>query len=275
VARRVSEDTTSAAGGGYLPVSHRGAYPPEFERGAWALKPGDLGGVGSRVGFHLIRRPPLEEVRDRLRRYADSLATRTADSLHLDSLTSARRLEVTDAAVPTLRQFFRDPARRDDPAALVTWDGGELTLAAVAPWIDLLPPRGYLDLRGASDLTLEAFVRELAQQQLLLDEAAAAGIRVSAGDRATLEAAYRRNLREALARLGLEDSTATLPASEAVGRVSALMDGLTSDRIRWRPLPSALGAVLRGRAGYRLHQAGIEAAATEARARAVPADSVR
>ncbi|MBS1241542.1 MAG: hypothetical protein H6R40_969, partial [Gemmatimonadetes bacterium] len=258
-----------------LPVSRRGAFPPEFERGAWALKPGDLGGVGSRAGFHLIRRPPLEEVRDRLRRYADSLATRQADSLHLDSLTSTRQLAVTTTAVPTLRAFFTTPASRTDAAPLATWEGGSLVLKQLAPWIDLLPPRGYLDLRGASDLTLEAFVREIAQQLLLLEEATSAGIRVSSSDRATLETAYRRRLRESLASLGLFDSTTTLPASEASGRVAALMDGLTTDRVRWNPLPSALGAVLRARAGYRLHQAGIEDAATAARTQATPRDSLR
>ena len=276
VARAHSDDSTTAAAGGYLPVSRRGAFPPEFERGTWALKPGDLGGVGSRAGFHLIRRPPLEEVRDRLFRYADSLATRQADSLHLDSLTSARRLTVTGTAVPTLRAFFIEPASRTDSAALATWDGGgSLDLAQIAPWIDLLPPRGYLDLRGASDLTLEGFVREIARQSLLLEEATAAGIRVSSADRASLDAAFRRRLRESLASLGLFDSTATLPASEASGRVAALMDGLTTDRVRWRPLPSALGAVLRARSGYQLHQAGIEEAATAARAQATPRDSLR
>jgi hypothetical protein len=275
VARAHSDDSTTAASGGYLPVSRRGAFPPEFERGTWALKPGDLGGVGSRAGFHLIRRPPLEEVRDRLFRYADSLATRQADSLHLDSITSTRRLTVTKTAVATLRAFFIEPANRTDSAALATWDGGSLDLAQIAPWIDLLPPRGYLDLRGASDLTLEAFVREIARQSLLLEEATAAGIRVSSADRASLDAAYRRRLRESLASLGLFDSTATLPASEASGRVAALMDGLTTDRVRWRPLPSALGAVLRARSGYQLHQAGIEEAATAARAQATPRDSLR
>jgi hypothetical protein len=275
VARARSDDSSSAANGGYLPVSRRGAFPPEFERGAWALKPGDLGGVGSRAGFHLIRRPPLDEVRGRLSRYADSLATRRADSLHLDSLATTRRLAVTETAVPTLRAFFLDPASRTDSVPLATWEGGSLALAQIAAWIDLLPPRGYLDLRGASDLTLEAFVREISRQQLLLEEATAAGIRVSSADRASLDAAYRRRLRESLASLGLLDSTATLPAGEAPGRVAALMDGLTTDRVRWQPLPSALGAVLRSRAGYRLHQAGIEAATTEARAQATPRDSLR
>jgi hypothetical protein len=264
-----SKDSSTAAGGGFLPVGGRGLMPPEFERAAWRLGAGEVGGVASRAGFHIVRRPPLEEVRDRLAQYAESLAMRRADSLHLDSLTTAAGLAVTKEAVGALRGFFSDPATRGEVAAPVaTWTGGQLALPEVANWIDLLPPRGYLDLRGASDLTLERFVRELGQQQLLLNEARAAGIGIALVDRAGLDSLYRRNLAASLALLGLTDSVRTLPVGAGVARVEALLDGLTSDQERWRPLPGALAAVLRERGGYRLHQAGMVAAAESARASA-------
>ena len=266
-----SEDPTTASSGGWLPVGARGVMPPEFERGAWGLAPGAVAGLSSRLGIHIVRRPPLAEARDRLTQYAESLATRQADARYLDSLTAAAGLAVSGQAVPSLRAFFADPSDRSNgTVALVTWTGGELPLADVVRWIDLLPPRGYLDLRGASDLALEAFVKELAQQELMLTQARAAGIDVTPAERARLEAGYRRNLAGAVAMLEVSQG-AVLPEGSGAQRVAALLEGLTSDRERWRPLPGALGAVLRERGGYRLHQAGIAAALEAARsARATP-----
>lgn len=261
-----SQDSATAATGGYLPVGGRGTMPPEFERNAWQVPPGQVAGLGSRLGFHLVRRPPLAEVRDRLTQYAESLATRSADAHHLDSLTRASGLVVTDQAVPTLRAFFTDPSTRASATALATWNGGQLALPEVARWIDVLPPRGYLDLRGASDLALEGFVKELAQQQLLLGEARAAGIAVSPVDRATLDTAYVRRLSAAVAVLGVTDSARALAPGEGARRVAALLERLTSDQERFQPLPGALGAILRERGGFRLYQAGIEAAFEAARA---------
>jgi len=266
LARARSEDSSTAASGGWLPAGPRGTMPPEFERGAWGLPPGAVAGLASRAGFHIVRRPPLAEVRERLTQYAESLATRQADARHLDSLTTAAGLAVTDQAVPSLRAFFADPATRSaGTVAMATWTGGELPLADVVKWIDLLPPRGYLDLRGASDLALEAFVKELGQQALMLGQARAAGLAVTPAERAVLDSSYRRNLTAAMALLGVSQG-APMPSGEAAQRVATLLEGLTSDRERWRPLPGALGAVLRERGGYQLHQAGIAAGLEAARA---------
>ncbi|HEX9164579.1 MAG TPA: peptidylprolyl isomerase [Gemmatimonadales bacterium] len=271
LAKARSEDPTTASTGGWLPVGAPGALPPEFERGAWRLAPGAVAGLSSRLGIHIVRRPPLAEARDRLTQYAESLATRQADARYLDSLTTAVGLAVSGQAVPSLRAFFANPSDRSSgTVALATWTGGELTLAYVARWIDLLPPRGYLDLRGASDLALEAFVKELAQQELMLAQARAAGIVVTPAERAALDSGYGRNLAGAVAMLGVSPGAA-LPQGGGAQRVAALLEGLTSDRERWRPLPGALSAVLRERGGYRLHQAGIAAALEVARAtRATP-----
>ena len=269
LARARSQDSTSAAGG-FLPVTRRGMLPPQFERAAWQIKPGSIGVVPSPSGFHVVRRPPLADVGDRLLRYAESLATAKADSLHLDSLTTTRRLTVTENAVPALRAWFEDPAaQKTMTAPLVTWDGGNLELAQMAPWIDLLAPRAYLDLRGTSDLTLQRFAKELGQQHLLLEEAGRSGAEITPADRAALDSSYLSSLRESLSLLGVSDATA-LPKGEAPARVAALLDGFVADKIRWRPLPSGLGAALRERSGYRLHQAGIEAAVKAARERATP-----
>ncbi|HEX9894367.1 MAG TPA: peptidylprolyl isomerase [Gemmatimonadales bacterium] len=263
LARQHSEDPTAPLGG-WLPPSRRTGFLPEFVRGTWRIKPGETHGVITRSGFHIVRRPPLEEVRDRLRQYAESLATRRADSVYLDSLVAARRLALGTDVPERLRGFFNDPSRRTgDTQPLAQWEGGQLLLERAAIWIDLLPPRAYLDLRGTSDVLLERFTRELAQQFLLFDEAGRNGIGVTSADWARLYPGYQRGLGLSLGMLGA-DSSGGLPAAEREARVNALIDQLTSDSTRWRALPSALGAVLRARAGYRLHQRGLDRAVAEA-----------
>ncbi|HJQ20246.1 MAG TPA: peptidyl-prolyl cis-trans isomerase [Gemmatimonadaceae bacterium] len=56
VARRESADSVSGANGGDLGKGARGRFVPEFEKTAYALKPGELSGpVLSPFGYHLIR----------------------------------------------------------------------------------------------------------------------------------------------------------------------------------------------------------------------------
>jgi hypothetical protein len=260
LARERSQDA-AAQNGGWLPPGRRRAFPPEFERAAWRIKPGEIGGVLSRAGFHVVRRPPLEEVRERLRVYAESLATRRADSAYADSLVLARGLTVGENVPARLRAFFADPSVRDkDTAPLARWVDGELKLDEASTWIDMLPARAYLDLRGTSDVLLEQFARELGQQKMMLGEAVKHGITLTPGEWAVMYDGYRRAVGASMAMLGVDSASTSLPAGEVETRVNALLDRLTSDSTRYRSLPSALGAVLRARAGYRLHDKALRAA---------------
>jgi peptidyl-prolyl cis-trans isomerase D len=59
VARRESADSVSAAQGGLLGVLARGRFVPDFEKAAFALKPGELSQpVLTSFGYHLIRVEP-------------------------------------------------------------------------------------------------------------------------------------------------------------------------------------------------------------------------
>jgi hypothetical protein len=260
LARAHSQDGT-AAGGGWLAPGRRGAFPPEFERAAWRIAPGDISGALSRGGFHIVRRPPLAEVRDRLRVYAESLATRKADSVYADSLGLARGLTLGENVPSRLRAFFADPSVRDkDAAPLVRWVDGDLKLEEASGWIDMLPARAYLDLRGTSDVILERFARELGLQKLMLSEATKQGIAVTPAEWATLQEGYRRGVAASLMLLGADSGSTSIPAGEAEARVKTLLERLTTDSTRYRSLPSALSAVLRTRSGYRLHDKGLQAA---------------
>ena len=56
VARRESADSGSAVNGGLLPPLVRGRYVPEFERAAFALRPGEVSQpVATQFGYHIIK----------------------------------------------------------------------------------------------------------------------------------------------------------------------------------------------------------------------------
>ncbi len=56
VAKRESQDSTSAVNGGDLGKGARGRFVPEFERAAYALAPGELSQpVGTSFGYHLLK----------------------------------------------------------------------------------------------------------------------------------------------------------------------------------------------------------------------------
>src|SRR3989442_8603164 len=60
-----SEDPSAKTAGGSLGLATHGQFVPQFEEAAWQLAPGAVSSVGkTQFGYHIIRRPPLAEVRD-------------------------------------------------------------------------------------------------------------------------------------------------------------------------------------------------------------------
>src|SRR5438034_209770 len=105
LARRYSEDPGSKSKGGYLPATPRGQFVPAFDSAAWTLPPGAMTAVvRTPFGFHIIRRPPLAEVRDSFRVDLENSRTAQLDSLYLDSLANQRPLKLEAGAPALVRQ---------------------------------------------------------------------------------------------------------------------------------------------------------------------------
>src|SRR5881392_41675 len=99
LAKRYSEDPGSKSRGGYLSAVGRGRFVPAFDTVAWRLAPGAMSGlVRSPFGFHIIRRPPLEEVRDSFRTELESALTVRFDSVYIDSVASRSDMRVRGGA---------------------------------------------------------------------------------------------------------------------------------------------------------------------------------
>src|SRR5688572_1279621 len=108
VARRESSDSVSAAQGGLLGTVARGAFPPEFERAAFALPPGELSQpVLSPFGYHIIKVDA---------RKGDSITVRHILLPITQSDSSAQRITTLADSVADIAAGLEDPTRLDSAA---------------------------------------------------------------------------------------------------------------------------------------------------------------
>ncbi len=269
VASKLSEDPGSRQDRGFLPPSPKGKFVTAFDSAGWTLTPGGMSGVvETPFGYHIIKRPGEAAVRDRLTTHLAQTAGSRLDSIYMDSLALTRQIKVARGAPAAMRTAGEDPdaARRSDKT-LVSYKGGELTVAEFIRWVQALPPQYVAQLKQADDTMLTQFARILTQNVLLLQQADSAKIRITPEEWQGLQARYRAHLDTLRGEMGLDDSTlGDSSAAKAERRkVAALkveqyFDRLVEGKSRLRPLPSALATVLRDRFSYRVNDAGINLA---------------
>lgn len=266
LASQLSEDPGSKADSGFLPPGPKGRFVASFDSAAWALQPGQTSGVvETPFGFHLIRRPPMGEVRARLDDYLLEQAGTAVDSTFMDSLAAASDIEMASGAAATMRSALAatEESRRSDKA-ISRYKGGELTVQEFLRWVRALPPQYFQQLKAADDSTLLRFARVLTQNTLLLREADAAGIRPSELEWKSMERRYLSQLDTLKTEMGLagadlSDTTVAPAERQKVAglKMEQYFDNLVAGKSTLRPLPSALATLLRERLPFRIDQAGV------------------
>jgi peptidyl-prolyl cis-trans isomerase D len=108
VARRESSDSVSAAQGGLLGTVARGAFVPEFDRVAFALRPGEISQPAlSPFGYHLIKVDAKK---------GDSITVRHILLPITQSDSSAQRITTLADSVADVAAAADDPTRLDSAA---------------------------------------------------------------------------------------------------------------------------------------------------------------
>src|SRR3989475_246908 len=255
LARRYSEDPGSKARGGYLPAAPRGQFVPAFDSAAWTLPPGAMTAVGrAPFGFHIIRRPPLAEVRDSFKVDLENQRTAQFDSLYLDSLAKQRQLKVESGAPALVRQAVPQiVSARDDGRTLASYRGGTFRVKDLARWLLALDPNDVRGISTASDAQLSQFVKVLAQRDMLLLEVDAAGVRLTSEGWRQVRAEHDSTIARLERVLGvspdmLRDSAATPTARVqlAMARVDQYVDrAVTQGAAPFFPVPPFLASALR------------------------------
>jgi hypothetical protein len=280
LAAQLSEDPGSRADSGYLPPGPKGRFVPAFDSAGWALTPGQTSGIiETPFGYHIIKRPALKEVKERIGDYLAERAGARLDSLYMDSLAAANQIEVMSDASAAMRAAAESPEEsRRSTKVLTRYKGGELTVQNYVRWVRALPPQYSSQLRQGNDTMLHRFARVLTQNVLLLREADRGGMKITQLEWASLERRYRAQLDTLRTEMDLggsdlTDSSVALGEREKLAalKVEQYFDRLIAGKTRLRPLPSALATLLRERIPFKVHDAGINRAleiGTQAKAKA-------
>jgi hypothetical protein len=283
LAKDLSDDPASKLDGGYLPPAPRGKWVTAFDSAGWTLAPGQRTGlVESPFGYHIIRRPPPAEVQDRMLAYARERVGTVLDSIYLDSLGIRRGLKIERDAPGRMREAMTDRDRSvHSTRSLAQYQGGTLTIADFMRWVNALGPQWAADLVGRPDSMLTHFVRLLAQNQMLLQQADSAGIHPSEVEWAGLMQRYRGQVDTIRMSLGLTAADLSDPSTPEADRVRAASLKIESywDRVanggpRPRPIPAQLAVVLRQGTEHRVDQAGVLRAVELAKEQKAKIDSL-
>jgi hypothetical protein len=283
LARFYSDDAGSRPLGGYLPATRRGQFVAPFEAAAWELQPGELSGVvRSPFGFHIIRRPPLVEVRENMAATLAQLEVQHFDSVYVDSLAQQRAVKVKDGAPAIVRQVFADlEGARSNTRTLVTYRGGAFRVKDLVRWMFAMNPEEVRSLPNASDDQLRQFLRVATQRELLLQQVDSAGVQLTPDDWKQVRVSHDSGLAILNNQLGISpamladsaptpDARVRLAAAHVTGYVGRLLAG----EVRFFPVPPFLAAALREREPWSINAAGVTDAADRVKALRASEDSL-
>lgn len=282
LAEQYSEDPGSKRRGGLLGVSGRGAYVQAFEDAAWALEPGGVTDVvRTPFGLHVIRRPPLAEVRDTFRTGLEERMAFEFDSVLVDSIGKARRLRTESNAPVLTRQLVQSfETSRGNGATLASYAGGRFRVRDLARWLMAMDPNVAQGITSAPDSQVTQFVRVVAERQMLVQAAEEAGTELTAEDWRYLSATHDSALRTlytvvGLDPAGLRDSAATPDAMRrlAMARVNDYLDRVLGGQAQFFPVPPFFGDALRQNAKWSVSSAGLRRALERAQALRAAQDS--
>ena len=270
LASRYSEDPASKVDGGSLGLSTRGQYVVEFDDAAWQLAPGGVSEVvKSQFGYHIIRRPPLAEVRDSFRTGVQDRMTRHVDSLYADSLIVKRKVKLVNGAPAYAKAAAQDiDAARSSNQVLVKYRGGSMKVRDFVRWLNALDPQILSALPQATDDQINQFLKSLAQQQLMLEQADSAKVALTAEDWQRVRDEHDSTMVMITTILNLSpevlrDSAGKSPADRvnfALGRVNDYFDRVFHGRARFYPLPAFLADTLLADARWDVDAAGVRRA---------------
>ena len=185
LARRYSGDPGSGPRGGSMGTFGRGEMLAPIDEAVFGLRPGQLSDpVETALGYHLLRLdaldvPALAVVGEEFRRRIQQERMAQAEAAYVSGLESASGLGLAEDALEMARalatatpsSLSRGAARR----YLVTWDGGAYSAGAFVQVFENAPDGFAESVATASDEELEAALRQLGQEQLLLEEARSRG----------------------------------------------------------------------------------------------------
>lgn len=286
MAGKYSSEPGAAQRGGSLGVFRREQMVPEFSNAVAALKPGEISQpIQTQFGYHIIQRLPYADARAEFaQKYAQSSVT-VAESTYLAKIDADSPIEVKDNAPASAKAAAEDiGSHRHDKTVLATYKGGSMTVGDFTGWLEGFPPQARItqQLAAAPDSSLKNFLRNMARNQILLDRAKAAGVRVTPEEQAGIYHDFQQLVGQLWQSLGIDpkalaDSGKTTSAREriAAARVESFLDRVMAGEVQPIPVPSPLEELLHDHFDWSVSPAGLDRATQRAQQVRASADSAR
>lgn len=239
--------------GGAISVVWKRTVPEGIRREIWALGPGGTMAGRMPIGFVIVHRPYLKDVRSELT--ADLLAAVNAheDSIFTDSVSKARGLALAADGVSKLRIALGATAIAHDTASLARFQGGGLSTRRALVWLGTIQDQVRGDFADQSDSGLARVLSWMARNELLSQVARELGVDVTWRDMA----APRAELLVALAPLQSQFRGLVTEATRT-GKVDSLL--VAMGRGESVPtVPGMLSQVLRRRATLAINEGSMSA----------------
>ena len=286
LARKNSQDPSSAVRGGSLGLFPKGVMVKQFEDAVEALKPGEISPVvETQFGYHIIRRSTYPEVKDEFGKAVNAQAVRHAGSLWITKLEADNDVKVKDNAITALRDASKDfDSHASDDAVLATSKSGPLTLGRLVKWVDAYPQKAQIEmgLKQAPDSQVTQFIQNVMRNELVLHEADSANVQLDTAEMADLHSKFTQAVTAMWGRLGLDpkslSDSAKTPADRervAAARADGYLDKLMAQQAPYVSVPSPIEEMLRAKYSWKVNDAALQAAADKAEKVRAAADSAR
>ena len=167
---------------------------------------------------------------------------------------------------------------------MASFKGGNLTVGRFVTWVESYPPQMRLpqQMAQAPDSLVQHFVKSIARNEVMLQKADSAGIKLTAEETTQLTTEFKGLLGSLQQQLGLDarslgDSARSVPERErlAAQRVEAFLDGMMSGQAQPVSVPPPIQAILSSKYDARTYPAGVDRAVERATRLRATADSSR
>jgi hypothetical protein len=215
LARRYSEDPSSASRGGALGWVRRGQLVPEIDGVLFDMEIGVISEViRTTFGFHVVkvtghRTPEFDDVREDYETQLTTQETQLMERAYVDSITASADITVTAGSANLVRLSAFSPrmsrmGSAERNAALARFRGGKLTFGQWADFVIRGAPNTQSGFAGTDSAGATALLARLAINEILAKAAIDAGEELDEVVVDSLVLAAERDLRNAAFGAGIQ-----------------------------------------------------------------------
>jgi hypothetical protein len=238
-------------------------------------------------GYHIVRRPPFEEVRAQHAFQKGDGRRRTAESTYVANLDKRSEVKPKGKAAELMKKVAENSdAYLKDNSVLATSSVGKYRASDLARFIRSFQDRPQVmqQLAAMPDSMAPRVLTELVRTKLLIELADSAEVEADSAQLADLKQGLVTQLVNSWRQIGIDpgtlgDSTALLAerSRTAAARVDEYVDGLLSQTAGrdYINVPDPLEVLLRDRYSYKISEAGLVRALEHATRVRAASDSAR